>query len=276
MIEEITVQLSNKKVITLIIIENELNGSLPKENYLEEVTKELTSRNYTKSMGFDSQNKIKEFLKFCIFGENNLKESIKLNKDNLKDVISEILKRCDFVLNDEDIQIFVFPTLNEVTINKMSGVGGFCTRKNTILITIYPKKDYTKYLEMAIIHELAHSLSSYYDMESLSIGEGLIFDGLAEHFRESIMGREKSPLIKSTSKEKAIDIFIKLKTQLSKRDSKVYNEVFFGTGKYNLWAGYAIGYYIIDKYLKNQKSLNWKDILRKNPQEILKEVITYF
>jgi len=49
-------------------------------------------------------------------------------------------------------------------------------------------------------------------------------------------------------------------------------QVFFGVkNKYPLWGGYAMGYYIINQYLKKFKILNWNKIVKINPKKILQE-----
>jgi len=60
-----------------------------------------------------------------------------------------------------------------------------------------------------------------------------------------------------------------IKPLLHENDFEKYSEVFFGTGKYPLWTGYSIGYFLVKKYLKKQKIIKWKEVLKVNPEEIL-------
>jgi len=62
-----------------------------------------------------------------------------------------------------------------------------------------------------------------------------------------------------------------IKPVLHKNNFKKYNEIFFETGKHPLWSGYSIGYFLVKKYLEKQKTINWKELLKINPEEILKE-----
>ena len=70
-------------------------------------------------------------------------------------------------------------------------------------------------------------------------------------------------------------IFYKLKDRLDDDSFETYNEIFYGKGGYPLWAGYTIGYYLIEDYLKKQKDIDWKKMLRENPNKILKEIENY-
>ena len=62
-----------------------------------------------------------------------------------------------------------------------------------------------------------------------------------------------------------------LKDKLDSENFDDYIEVFYGSGKYPNWSGYTIGYNLITKYLEGKENVNWNDLLRKNPKEILKE-----
>ena len=68
-------------------------------------------------------------------------------------------------------------------------------------------------------------------------------------------------------------LFRLTKLEVNSKKYKLYREVFFGTGKYPLWSGYTIGYYILKEYLKQQKEINWEKIIKTKPKVILKEYI---
>ncbi len=103
----------------------------------------------------------------------------------------------------------------------------------------------------------------------MSIGEGMIFEGLAEHFRETMIGGSQAPWLDKISEEQARKLFNEIKSEINNKSTDFYNEVFFGTGRYPQWAGYTIGYYLIKDYLEMQGKINWNKILRINPKEVL-------
>ena len=180
---------------------------------------------------------------------------------------------CQNVLENEEINIFFFETRDQFITDEMGGSSGFCTNKNCILVLLNVDKFTEEGLKNTIAHELAHAISSYYDMGSMSVGQGIIFDGLAENFREAFIDKTKSKIVSQLKEEEVGYWFNKIKPILKSKDLKDYQEVFFGTGKYPLWLGYAIGYYIIKDNLSKINKLSWKKILRKDPNLILKSVI---
>ena len=62
---------------------------------------------------------------------------------------------------------------------------------------------------------------------------------------------------------------MKLTNLLQSTDPEIRREVFFGNEKYIRWTGYVIGYYIIKSFLENNPSLGWKEIMNKQPGDIL-------
>ena len=169
--------------------------------------------------------------------------------------------------------LFIFPCFDKFTLEHMNGLGGFCFSKNVILVFFNRNgKNWEEYLKATIYHEFAHSVSNFYKGGEFSIGEGLIFEGLAEHFREKILGGESASYSKALSIDEIKKYFNKLKPKLNSMDLDLYMEVFYGTGKYPNWAGYSIGYYLIEKYLKEEKEVDWNKLLRENPKDFLNKL----
>lgn len=193
------------------------------------------------------------------------------DKDKIRSICKEIITKCERYL-DEKIHIFLFPTFDKFAIEKMKGVSGFCPWKNTLLIFINFVEGWENQLEETIVHELAHALSPFAKPEE-SIGHWLILEGLAENFKDFIIKRNQSPWTKAISEEESWKIFNEIKNVLKENDFDKYSEIFYGTGKYHLWTGYTIGYFLVKKYLEKQKEINWYELLRMDPGRILKEII---
>ena len=189
----------------------------------------------------------------------------------IKSICEEVFKKCEKYI-DKKIYVFLFPTFDEFAVKNMNGVSGFCPWKNTLLIFINFNKEWKKYLKESLIHELAHALSPYIKLET-PIGFWLVLEGLAENFKDFILPGNKSNWTKAISEKKSWEIFEQLKNNnwLESEDFEKYAEVFYGTGKYPLWAGYTIGYYLVKKYIHNQKNIDWNSLLRINPKKILEE-----
>lgn len=187
----------------------------------------------------------------------------------IKLICREIIKKCEKYI-DEKTHIFLFPTFDKFAIEKMRGVSGFCPWNNTILIFINFINGWEKQFEETIVHELAHALSPFAKPDA-QIGPWLILEGLAEHFKDSIIKQDRSPWTKAISEEESWKIFDEIKNSLEKSDFDKYSEIFYGTGKYPLWAGYTIGYFLVKRYLEKFPNFDWKELLKKDPEKILKE-----
>ncbi|MEK6812896.1 MAG: DUF2268 domain-containing putative Zn-dependent protease, partial [Nanoarchaeota archaeon] len=121
--------------------------------------------------------------------------------------------------------------------------------------------NYKKALKETIVHEMAHIISDYYGKKTLK--DALINEGLAEHFREHVIGGGKAQWVKSISRQSALEIFNKIRPYVNKKSDKRYRDLFFGGKTYPLWSGYAVGYYLVENYLKKQNKLNWNKIFNK-------------
>ena len=121
----------------------------------------------------------------------------------------------------------------------MNSLGGRTVWKNTIYLEVFPKKGWEREFAKTMIHELTHVVTGYYFGGKYSFGECFVHEGLAENFREFILGGKES-WTRALSKPEAMRILSKLKPEINKEPSmKRYSEIFFGTGKYPNWAGYG-------------------------------------
>jgi len=264
--------IKNRKIAEVFFKLENIKNFDNNSDFIESLVKKCS--NQLQVIGFEDLREFKDFLNFVVFGAEKFipRDCLEINKKIVSNIITKVLHRCISLFDKEIIKIFVFPTFNNFVVEKMNGVCGFCTNKNVILLTLAPVGKWRLSLESAVAHELAHALSPYYDMSKISIGEGLIFDGIAEHLREHFIDGEKAIWVKKFSKQEAIKFFNKLKPYLEVRDIDFYKEVFFGAGKYPLWVGYAAGYYLVGAYLKNKKPVNWKEIIKADPKKILDEI----
>ena len=190
-------------------------------------------------------------------------------KEKINDIYEKVLMKC-IEYTDEKVHIFLFPTFDKFAIEEMKGVSGFCPWKNTILIFINFVNGWENQLKETIIHEFAHSQSPFAKHDA-PIEDWLILEGLAENFKDFIFPNKRSDWTKAISKEESKKLFIEIKPILKENDFDKYSEVFFGTGKYPLWTGYTIGYFLVRKYLDKKETTKWKELLKINPKEILRD-----
>jgi len=253
----------------------DINPKDSEETIINNILGEVREEKDIGFVGFSDKKALKDTLERFIFSWRSENLHFKISSRGI-DKILEISKKTLEELKEYSFNkkhIFVFPCFDNFTIKKMNGLGGFCPWKNVILIFFNPKQGWENSLKETIIHEFVHSISPFYKGGDFSIGEGLIFEGLAENFREKVFGGESAPYSKALNEEKAMEILNEIKNKLDSKDWNEYMGIFYGTKKYTLWAGYSIGYYLIKKYLKNKGKINWNELLRKDPKNILSEII---
>ena len=152
----------------------------------------------------------------------------------------------------------------------MNGVSGYTPWKKSILIYLNPTKNLENELKKTLCHEYNHAVIRNYHNWS-TILDSLVFEGFAEHFREKVIGGKKASWAKALSKKRALLIFNRIKDRLNSRNQQLYYDLFFGSKKYPRWAGYSIGYSIVEDYLKKQKNVNWNEVVKLKPKEILEK-----
>lgn len=211
--------------------------------------------------GWNSREDLIEFLKYWFYSDNDFSFTYsKISHKEIEDLVKQTLNYLSETLSNEKLKIFVLPNFSEFKIQKMGGLGGLSLGKGVVYTDIFPKKGWKKNFGGMLTHEIAHAVSPFYNPLDMSVGEQIIFDGIAEHFREKFSNSRRSPWTKAISKEKALQIFSEIKENLDVRDFDYCSEIFYGNGRYPLWAGYTMGYYLIQDYIKN-KRVDWNKLI---------------
>jgi len=236
--------------------------------------------------GYKNKKELKEnFLDR--FDEKSIKyyKPLSPNKEkSCKKVIIKSIKQCHKLLPTvkKPISVFVFPWLPPFDKHDelMGRVTGFVPMGNVINIYIASEGFSLKSLHSTIIHEYNHALFFSYQpllnpslkSPKSTIGDILIWEGLAENFVESIM-KKKSIISKSLTEKEARLALSKIGESLLIKiindNSQIYENLFFGGKNYKKWTGYSLGYYIVKSFLQINKNLSWNKIIQTNPKEIL-------
>jgi uncharacterized protein YjaZ len=264
---------SDKKIVGHIY--TFLDGYTGK-NVIDKILKDVPVFVDTGYGGFRSRSALRLHISWAMFGKIYSNAVILVFKNDterhaIKIVQNTILKcrkraKCPGIL-----KILIFPTINEFTKKELFGVGGYSFWKNSINLFINPEVNgWKKELSKIVCHEYSHAVRHNY-IPWGTLLDGIIFDGMAEHFREAVIGGKKAPWALVLSEKEARRIIIKLKPKLNSKSKKLYNEVFYTGKKYPQWAGYSIGYYIVRHYLERLDRIDWSEVLTKPAEEILRE-----
>lgn len=266
------------KKINKFIIYSYLNVDFKKkENIVDFLIEDL----YLKIRGFKSKKKLKDFIVFNVFEGQNLKLK-NISKKESKNIISSIesiFKKCNSLIElNKDLKIVILPTNQSFVSEKMKGSTGYTVSAETMFIFINPKsinlKTINNTIKKTFVHEYNHAARIMYfpKINSMSLLDNLVFEGLADNFQKMVIkGSKVPPWSRSLSRNEAKIIFNEIIEKIQSKKESNFFELFFENKKYPLWAGYSIGYYIVDSFLKNNSNNEWKEIVKLKSVDILKK-----
>ncbi len=182
------------------------------------------------------------------------------------------MRKCLKEVNEKPY-VFIFPSYSTFTKLKMGGVGGNFSKRNVMLIFVNTSAKMWEYsLKETLCHEFVHVVSPYYNPWENTIGERIVFEGIAENFQENVLKGRRSIFSKILKEKDCKEIFKKVVNKINSKNSKEHDRFFYGGKKYKRWTGYSLGYLLIKKYLKKNKNIGWISIIHKNPNKILEEI----
>lgn len=233
--------------------------------FIREVTK---SEN--KYAGFDTKKGLKKFLTEEVFGFESDFKKTKISKSNILLAIKDSLLKCIRSVNlHKPINLYIFPSYNKFINDQMSGVSGYTPDSDNIILFISDRKGWEIALKNTVAHEYAHACA-FANHKWISLLDSLIFEGIAENFRESILSGKSARWSKVLSKKQASIILMENIKNLNSSDEKKYLQLFLGyDNKYKLWSGYSIGYQIVKSFIRKNNKLQWPEIVKLEPKEIL-------
>ena len=266
---------NNGKIIAYVHLPcmNYKSGSSNKASLISCLSEEIEDSD-SGYAGFNTKENLNDYLQGVVFDkadDNNHQYIFTLDEVGIIKTITEAIKKCSDVLPGGITSIFVFPTFSQFVKEEMSGTTGYTPWPDTILIFINPANlRCDKALSETVGHEFNHTVFLR-NKKCATLSESIIFEGLAEHFREQVIGGDQALWTKIFELNQARVIFseMKLANLLQSTDPKIRRGVFFGNEKYIRWTGYVIGYYIVKSFLENNPSLGWKEIMTKQPKEII-------
>ncbi len=219
--------------------------------------------------GFLTKQALKENLKYNIFGQNETgnPQSLNISTAELLSVTEKAIGLCHGQVLAPTSHVFLFPTFSEFVRENMDGVTGYTPHRNTVLLFVSPQRtrSWKRALTETICHEFMHAvMDNHYERKTLL--DDLIFEGIAESFVGSLFETRTNSPSRSLSQKKALHWYKKLEKYFGTAD--LYYPVFLEGKEYPLWAGYAIGYRIVEAFRKKHPAITWNDIVRMTPQEI--------
>ena len=192
---------------------------------------------------------------------------------NIQEIVENSLDKAMNILeNDNVVHVYLIPTTNKFLKEYMDGIQGFCASRNAIHLYIHPDCNLKTGLVETLVHEYNHTVF-YVHHTWKTVEEGLIAEGLAEHFRSEIVGGKRAKLTEVFDEKESTLWLEKIIPTLNSEAGQDYYNVFvnFDEEPYPLWTGYTIGYYLIERFRKQNK-LNWQELMQVKPNEVLDSI----
>ena len=197
-------------------------------------------------------------------------------KQAIKKTIYEMMEKCHRTLAHPDLPIFIFvypwfPKVNDrVLFRGIMAFAAYYTVHLFIDLNAYNQKS----LKQTLAHEWNHLIFyRYHPKTKYKLCDHIIMEGLAEVFREELIGGKPAPWALALTKKEARKQFELLKHKLNTKSKKIYRGLFFGNKKHKRWTGYSIGYRLVKEFRKKHPKLCWEEILKTKPEDVLKIII---
>ncbi len=271
----INLSLSEKTIASIFCIDFSVSNN--KDVIIKEMLDQI-KQNPNFILGeFKNEEKLAESLKRKVFGETEVSalKSISTSIDEISKILDEtLLVSFNKLHTRDDIDVYVLPLCNKKASEDLDGVNGFTVEGRNVLYLLIDitHPNWRKSLQETVPHEYAHMFYTA-KFSWNSILDGIVNEGLAEHFREYVIGGDQAPWSVALKKDEAIKILNELpESRLNELidDSNVdlYISYFFGTKNLPEWYGYSLGYWLIDEVM-NRGKVDLIELFKKSPKEIL-------
>lgn len=224
---------------------------------------------------YKSEEKLITDLKRKIFGDSDPQKltSIIPHINKISDIITNTIKKSFKIIPiSGNIQIYVIPMCNEAASIDLDGVNAFPLEGNVLYLLIdVNNPNWEKSLKETIPHEYAH-LTYTSNFNWNSILDGIVNEGLAEHFRERVVGGDIAPWSTAIEKDIAIKHLNELPDSvinkyIDESNVDLYISYFFGTKELQEWYGYSLGYWLIDEII-SKTELDLIELFKLSPKDI--------
>lgn len=198
-----------------------------------------------------------------------------LRQADLSRVIGDAFDRANAQLTGPDTTICVvaaYPAATAITTD-MHGVSAVTTGAGKIWLTVHPGGNWLEWLAFSVAHEHHHSAwtQKYFRMRGrrADLLDYLVFEGRAEWFAHTIYPSVDAPWAHALEGDALRSVWRLVEPRLGATDPDLKHTVMFGGGDIPHWAGYAIGYAIMERYCLRHPQVSVADWTALAPERLL-------
>lgn len=179
----------------------------------------------------------------------------------------------------ETMTVALYPMDSPALREKQDGVLGTCTWGNIVLGIDSLAPDWVRWLPYVFAHEVHHNIwgALWYGPRSAELGgefiNSLLSDGLADSFALSLYPELRPKWLFDMSEETEKCLWREHYSGLVLRSDADYGKYMFGDEAAGIpWcAGYAVGYRIVQSYLRHHPGTTMAALLETRPLDIYRE-----
>ncbi|HEX5564062.1 MAG TPA: DUF2268 domain-containing protein [Sporosarcina sp.] len=191
--------------------------------------------------------------------------SKKLYDKNVWEISSNEMKQLQRKWNGPSVPVFIFPSDidNKVLVREFNGKSGLAYA-DKIFLFISPQNTETE-IKAILTHEYNHvcRLSKFPKREDdCTLLDTIILEGLAEMAVTERFGKDAASQWTSLYSDQELDRLWKKIVYPNRhhvKDSRIHEKVLYGLGNYPRMAGYAVGYYLVRRFVK-ESDLDAEDL----------------
>ena len=197
-----------------------------------------------------------------------------LKKHEVSSIVHDTMKNCidkieenNLKIKAEKIKVGLY-VADPIKLHLHKGYSGFGGIPGYITITVYPNSYNIPKLPAVIAHEFHHNIRfSYFDWDhgNVTVGDYLVIEGLADSFAKELYGTEQlGPWVTSMDKEELEYSIYVIGEALNTKGFAEVSSYMFGDEiakqegyqpvGLSFCAGYAVGYEVVQAFLKNTGS----------------------
>lgn len=190
----------------------------------------------------------------------------------IKGIVTDAFQKAWDVLplSETPAYVFIFPWFPEKNTGKdFGGVNAVAVHDSVMHLFISPTLFTKRSLLETVVHEYNH-LAYYarHQKSSYTLLEKMLMEGLAEKFREHVVGGEVASWSVALSPIQVKAKLTQLDSRLTSKSRKLADEILFGSDSHQRWTGYAIGYFLVSKY-QQKTPVEWENLMRVRAKSFL-------
>lgn len=200
-------------------------------------------------------------------------------------LLEQALSLCLRALPTQEPRVLLLPgNIKDERLQRMNGVIGLTPQAGLILLFMAPWGPWDQWLPYVLAHEHHHSSRLIWfpwepvggqlrlqDGRPFTLLDTMVYEGLADTFAQELYPHMRAPWTQLRRSDEPI-AWKRLRPRLGETDLGAIQAAMFGDGvRIPFWAGYALGYWIVQGFRVRYPQANVEDLLHMDARTIFRE-----